>query len=127
MSGWASASSHVPRRGCSCCHREGGASGAEDGGAAAASGAASQPSSELPLLKVEEAAEVMEDDALMSDVAALARTGQSADPVANLESALRPVERYAVRFLEEVRTLLLSRTPIPFTCLCVVVLQYTAD
>lgn len=67
---------------------------------AAASGAASQPSSELPPVKAEEVDAA--DDVLMSDVAALAHGGQSADPVANLESALRPIERYAVRFLEEV-------------------------
>jgi hypothetical protein len=67
---------------------------------AAASGAASQPSSELLPVKAEEVD--VADDVLMSDVAALAHGGQSADPVANLESALRPIERYAVRFLEEV-------------------------
>lgn len=83
--------------------RGAGASGAEDGAVAAApSTAASQPSGELPLMKAEESADA-EADVLMSDVAALARSGQSADPVANLESALRPIERYAVRFLEEVR------------------------
>lgn len=68
--------------------------------AAAPSTANSQPSNELPLVKAEDAD--AEADVLMSDVAALAHTGQSADPVANLESALRPIERYAVRFLEEV-------------------------
>ena len=44
----------------------------------------------------------------MDDVAALAGHGKSQDALATLESALRPVERYAVHFLEEVR---LSRLP----------------
>ncbi len=58
---------------------------------------ASQPSAELPALKAEE------DDAdMMDDVAALAGHGKSGDALATLESALSPVERYAVHFLEEV-------------------------
>ncbi len=58
---------------------------------------ASQPSTELPLVKAEE-----EDADTMDDVAALAGHGKSQDALATLESALRPVERYAVHFLEEV-------------------------
>ena len=40
---------------------------------------------------------------MMDDVAAMAGHGMSTDPLATLESALQPVERYAVHFLEEVR------------------------
>lgn len=41
-----------------------------------------------------------EDDELMKDVAALAGGAQGSDGIAQLEAALRPVERYAVRFVE---------------------------
>lgn len=64
---------------------------------------ASQPSTELPLVKAEE-----EDADTMDDVAALAGHGKSQDALATLESALRPVERYAVHFLEEVSLIRLS-------------------
>lgn len=60
---------------------------------------ASQPSTELPLVKAEAEPEA---EAMMEDVAALAGHGKSQDALATLESALRPVERYAVHFLEEV-------------------------
>ena len=79
--------------------RDAGGSGAED--AAPASGMNSQPSAELALVKAE--ADQEEEDEMMRDVAALAGNGQSQDALATLEGALRPVERYAVRFLEEVR------------------------
>lgn len=78
--------------------RDAGGSGAED--AAPASALNSQPSAELAVVKVEEKQE--EEDEMMRDVAALAGNGQSMDALATLESALRPIERYAVRFLEEV-------------------------
>ena len=42
------------------------------------------------------------DADMMDDVAALAGHGKSGDALATLEGALRPVERYAVHFLEEV-------------------------
>ena len=48
-----------------------------------------------------------EDADTMDDVAALAGHGKSQDALATLESALRPVERYAVHFLEEVCLMLL--------------------
>ncbi len=48
-------------------------------------------------------AEEEEEADTMDDVAALAGNGKSQDALATLESALRPVERYAVHFLEEVR------------------------
>ncbi|KAL4459188.1 hypothetical protein ABPG75_014053 [Micractinium tetrahymenae] len=41
-----------------------------------------------------------EDDQLMKDVAALAGGAEGGDAIAQLEAALRPVERYAVRFVE---------------------------
>lgn len=41
-----------------------------------------------------------EDDQLMQDVAALAGGAEGSDGIAQLEAALRPVERYAVRFVE---------------------------
>lgn len=47
-----------------------------------------------------------EEDEMMEDVAEMAGGGQVSgqDALANLETTLRPVEKYAVRFLEEVRT-----------------------
>ncbi len=64
------------------------------------SAAASQPSTELPPVKAEAEEGGMD---MMDDVAAMAGHGMSTDPLATLESVLRPVERYAVHFLEEVR------------------------
>ena len=45
-----------------------------------------------------------EEDEMMEDVAEMAGGGQVSgqDALANLETTLRPVEKYAVRFLEEV-------------------------
>ena len=63
------------------------------------SAAASQPSTELPPVKAEAEEGGMD---MMDDVAAMAGHGMSTDPLATLESALQPVERYAVHFLEEV-------------------------
>lgn len=47
-----------------------------------------------------------EEDEMMEDVAEMAGGGQVSgqDALANLETTLRPVEKYAVRFLEEVST-----------------------
>lgn len=45
----------------------------------------------------------VEDDEMMADVAALAGGGSGSDALATLEGALRPIERYAVRIVEEVR------------------------
>ena len=55
-------------------------------------------------------AEEEEDADTMDDVAALAGNGKSQDALATLESALRPVERYAVHFLEEVGLIMLCLT-----------------
>ena len=45
-----------------------------------------------------------DEDEMMEDVAEMAGGGQvlGQDALANLETTLRPVEKYAVRFLEEV-------------------------
>ena len=40
---------------------------------------------------------------MMADVAALAGGGAGGDALATLEGALRPIERYAVRLVEEAR------------------------
>lgn len=57
----------------------------------------------VPLARAEE------DDEMMEDVAEMAGGGQVSgqDALANLEVTLRPVEKYAVRFLEEVSTSIL--------------------
>ena len=44
-----------------------------------------------------------EEDDMMADVAALAGGHAGGAALATLDSALRPIERYAVRLLEEVR------------------------
>lgn len=46
-----------------------------------------------------------DEDEMMEDVAQMAGGGQltGQDALTNLETTLRPVEKYAVRFLEEVR------------------------
>lgn len=44
-----------------------------------------------------------EEDEMMADVAALAGGGDGGDALATLEGALRPIERYAVRLVEEAR------------------------
>lgn len=61
-----------------------------------------------------------EDDEMMEDVAEMAGGGQVSgqDALANLETTLRPVEKYAVRFLEEVsiaRIILQMCSPGPFS------------
>ena len=54
-----------------------------------------------------------DEDEMMQDVAELAGGGQVSgqDALSNLETTLRPVEKYAVRFLEEVGD------PLFFACL----------
>lgn len=58
----------------------------------------------VPLARAEE------DDEMMEDVAEMAggRQMSGQDALANLEVTLKPVEKYAVRFLEEVSTTILS-------------------
>lgn len=61
-----------------------------------------------------------EEDEMMEDVAQMAGGGQVSgqDALTNLETTLRPVEKYAVRFLEEVsiaKVLLQLCTPGPFS------------
>ena len=93
--------------------REAGGSGREDG-ASQPSGAPSSGPSDVPpnaLLPAriaepaglgEVAVAGAEEDEMMADVAALAGGG-SGDALATLEGALRPIERYAVRLVEEAR------------------------
>ncbi len=59
-----------------------------------------------------------DEDEMMEDVAQMAGGGQVSgrDALTNLETTLRPVEKYAVRFLEEVG-LCVSVTAT--VCLCV--------
>ena len=49
------------------------------------------------------AAAAAEDDEMMADVAALVGGAQGSDALASLETTLRPIEKYAVRLVEEVR------------------------
>ena len=44
-----------------------------------------------------------EDDEMMADVAAMVGGAQGSDALASLETTLRPIEKYAVRLVEEVR------------------------
>ena len=69
---------------------------------------ASQPSTELPVVKAEE-----DEVDMVDEVAAMAGHGKSQDALATLEGALRPVERYAVHFLEEVGILYCQH---PYVC-----------
>ncbi len=62
---------------------------------AAASGAAVPPGGDLSLVAEGE------DVDMMADVAAIA--GSEGDPLKRLEDALSPIEKYAVRLIEEVR------------------------
>ena len=49
------------------------------------------------------AAVAAEDDEMMADVAAMVGGAQGSDALASLETTLRPIEKYAVRLVEEVR------------------------
>ena len=65
-----------------------------------------------------------EEDDMMADVAALAGGHAGGAALATLDSALRPIERYAVRLLEEVRAgahlyRLMVRATGPAVLLCV--------
>ena len=51
------------------------------------------------------AAVAAEDDEMMADVAAMVGGAQGSDALASLETTLRPIEKYAVRLVEEVRIL----------------------
>lgn len=94
--------------------REAGGSGREDGGSQPSGAPSSAPSgaapNSLPPARVAEPAGLgevavagAEEDEMMADVAALAGGGAGGDALATLEGALRPIERYAVRLVEEAR------------------------
>ena len=63
----------------------------------------STPAPPNPTANPDATAPDAEDDDLMADVKSLAGGAPSKDTLAQLEDALRPVEKYAVAFLEAVR------------------------
>ncbi|KAK9839615.1 hypothetical protein WJX81_001019 [Elliptochloris bilobata] len=90
---------------------EAGGSGREDGasqpsGAPSSGPSCAPPSAPPPAMPDtaglgEVAVAGAEEDEMMADVAALAGGGSGGDALATLEGALRPIERYAVRLVEE--------------------------
>jgi len=100
--------------------REAGGSGREDGQSQPAGPRAPPPRAPPPPPRAAEPAGLAEaaaagaaDDEMMADVAALAGGGSGGDTLAALEGALRPVERYAVRLVEEARA---RARPLPAAC-----------
>jgi len=104
--------------------REAGGSGREDGQSQPSGAPLGGPPAAPPLPPpppraaepaglAEAAAAGAADDEMMADVAALAGGGSGGDTLAALEGALRPVERYAVRLVEEARA---RARPLPAAC-----------